>query len=440
MKATSLIPLTALVLTLGFLASLIYLNKPFTPSNNVASVQMATQHKLTVSQPPPENITQHVPSKVKNVPLPSPNPFVCGADEWQIKYAERHNKVIQQATKTSEPLPDAKYLVFDCSGDCAGLGDRLVGLISSFMLALVTDRIFLINMPAPIPFQEAFVPNKIDWRMPRDRPEGSRNFLEGLSTNTYNNFCKFKDLYHVDLFSQKDLTQELMKDVQVVNYVGNQRFYHFLLDNPKMQEKLKELGMDRMDKFNAFSCLFNYLVKPSQTMQDEIDKFYNDYFVWRSEDNQIMGKNKLICLHVRTGLALKEHVRVPPGQIQYFWNCAEHVESSLIGSGAPVKWYLATDDNQLKNSMLEQKKGKMVAYSTGNIRHVSYEGLDNKEFLSLMVDWTLLTFCDHYIISRSGYSETASMMAQKPRWKFPMDCSLAPKFEFYHPQADFWDI
>ena len=42
-----------------------------------------------------------------------------------------------------------------------GFGDRLTGIVSSFLYALLANKTFLIDWPA---LSEAYQPNKVDWR------------------------------------------------------------------------------------------------------------------------------------------------------------------------------------------------------------------------------------------------------------------------------------
>ena len=48
---------------------------------------------------------------------------------------------------------DKRILVYRCSsmGFCGGHGDRLNGILSMFLLALVTKRAFYIDSPRPLP-------------------------------------------------------------------------------------------------------------------------------------------------------------------------------------------------------------------------------------------------------------------------------------------------
>ena len=63
-----------------------------------------------------------------------------------------------------------RFLVFRARSGCGGLGDRVVGIISPFVLALVTQRQFRIDWTSPVPLKEAWEPassalawDRADW-------------------------------------------------------------------------------------------------------------------------------------------------------------------------------------------------------------------------------------------------------------------------------------
>ncbi|XXQ33522.1 t-SNARE coiled-coil homology domain-containing protein [Plasmodiophora brassicae] len=63
--------------------------------------------------------------------------------------------------------PHARYLVWQCPAGiwkCGGIGDRARGIVYAFLLAVATERVFLIDLPAnPVPLSETVRPNALDW-------------------------------------------------------------------------------------------------------------------------------------------------------------------------------------------------------------------------------------------------------------------------------------
>ncbi|KNC75034.1 hypothetical protein SARC_12433 [Sphaeroforma arctica JP610] len=80
-----------------------------------------------------------------------------------IDYSKFHNEQVQN------PQQNTKYLVYTCTHQrsfCGGIGDRLSGIVSLFMLAVSTNRVLVIDWNTPFPLYESLNPNIIDWLTP----------------------------------------------------------------------------------------------------------------------------------------------------------------------------------------------------------------------------------------------------------------------------------
>ncbi|CAI5511620.1 unnamed protein product, partial [Closterium sp. Naga37s-1] len=84
---------------------------------------------------------------------------------------------------SNRTLPDSsiRFLTFDQAGHCGGFGDFLVGLVSSFVAALLDRRAFVIWHDC---IQYAFEPAFIDWRLspgvPMEPSRRTRNLNESF--------------------------------------------------------------------------------------------------------------------------------------------------------------------------------------------------------------------------------------------------------------------
>jgi len=57
-----------------------------------------------------------------------------------------------------------KTMIYSCSSICFGWGDRLRGITSVYILALLTRRRFMIDMNHPCSISHVLQPYQIDWR------------------------------------------------------------------------------------------------------------------------------------------------------------------------------------------------------------------------------------------------------------------------------------
>eukprot|EP00899_Mesostigma_viride_P023949 jgi/Mesvir1/4739/Mv05531-RA.2 len=121
------------------------------------------------------------------VPLPARNPRPWRSMECDALYKQGASRI--QPTLLLEPIPSfvkeyvkfhqasllqfmtnprhtpagVQFLVFHCiPGQCGGLGDRFKGIMGAFYLAVVTQRVFIIQH-GEFPLTDSLVPNAIDW-------------------------------------------------------------------------------------------------------------------------------------------------------------------------------------------------------------------------------------------------------------------------------------
>ncbi|CAF2699652.1 unnamed protein product [Rotaria sp. Silwood2] len=66
------------------------------------------------------------------------------------------------------PKRRGKYLVYVCHENCGGWGDRLRGIMSLFMLSLMLDRNFRIEITHPCNLTHILRPNLYNWEQPID--------------------------------------------------------------------------------------------------------------------------------------------------------------------------------------------------------------------------------------------------------------------------------
>lgn len=157
-----------------------------------------------------------------------------------------------------------KSLIFTCpTGDkCGGWGDRLVGMSSAFTFALITNRLFLIDMSGlDLYFSSPF----IDWRYVPEvvMPKRTFSLFYGLR-GTYEEYTTF-------------LKKILRRDQRVDNlfYTGNRGITH-ILHNKLFTGKYRKVVAPPFDEWNlneanSFGCLVNTLLQPTKQLQEYME-------------------------------------------------------------------------------------------------------------------------------------------------------------------------
>ncbi|CAF4719656.1 unnamed protein product, partial [Rotaria sp. Silwood2] len=62
---------------------------------------------------------------------------------------------------------NGRKLIYKCKWTCGGLGDRFRGIITCFVLALVSNRQFMIGMTHPVDVKNYLFPNMYNWKLAR---------------------------------------------------------------------------------------------------------------------------------------------------------------------------------------------------------------------------------------------------------------------------------
>ena len=87
--------------------------------------------------------------------------------------------------------PDAPTLVYVCLpfSQCGGHGDRINGILTLFLLAVVSKRRFLILSSNPVDLEAVFATHRIDWRMN----------IEDVSVSFTRSYIDRRDAFQFDI-------------------------------------------------------------------------------------------------------------------------------------------------------------------------------------------------------------------------------------------------
>ena len=222
-------------------------------------------------------ITRMVSTKFDNSPVVSskwfPNANLCGGNDriWQ-EYANFHAAVLSGKRKGG-------YLIFDCTQKvCAGYGNRMQAITSLLILAMLTDRVFLIDSPNPVNLNHYLLPNAIQWN--HTAPKGMISRLIYVPGKT--TIPQFEnELFHSDKQSV----------IRVQTYFGLSYFHQL------MSEKFANLLLTTFnlktfyDSVLLYGCAFDYLFKYQPRIHEVIESMQKEYN---------LETGKFVALHVRS--------------------------------------------------------------------------------------------------------------------------------------------
>ncbi|CAI6010756.1 unnamed protein product [Closterium sp. NIES-65] len=203
---------------------------------------------------PASHSSRRLLSLANSPPLPPPAAaaIVTSAAAAAATSAEVSEPSLSNQTLPASPI---RFLTFDQAGHCGGFGDFLVGLVSSFVAALLDRRAFVIRQNC---IQYAFEPAFIDWRPSPDVPmepfRRTRNLNESFSPGV----IPFLDLNGNRLGLQG---LERFKAFRHVKVLWNRRMVTEMLTKGtgNWADAFRAMGLRPP---YAFCCILRFLVRP----------------------------------------------------------------------------------------------------------------------------------------------------------------------------------
>ena len=295
------------------------------------------------------------------------------------------------------PEPDCrkKLLVYVCTygPPCGGLADRQKGMISAFLLAIMTNRSLAIKYTNPCNIENFLQPNLYNWlKCTKDieKYSNSTHEIKGYLLGFVNPFNFPKDL---ERYNGSDLWEEHVVSVHV-----NTRLQLLMKANKAVAKHLPWL-MAISDE-NMIKYLYEILFKNEIHLNHEISDFLQ----------KNINHSYLTCAHIRVGqnpsfkgvyrdasFLNQEHVK----KIFHFIQSKLSLKQEVL--------FLATDAEQVR-VIARQQFPNLVFLNTSIehidlIRHRSCKGTHDA-----ILEQQILSHCDTLIMTGSGFSRMAAFI------------------------------
>jgi len=280
--------------------------------------------------------------------------------------------------------PNTKAIVWVCDAKhiCGGFGDRVRGLVTTFLIALVTDRAFFIDSVSPEPlanyFQFETKDRTItwDWRVfnsTNRRMIGHRSIVEETVV----------DLVYTEepRYLAENLKETVKEDIWIIRtnlqlheaIMFNPHYKNLLIDNFQLNvSHIDDKPEDPQNRRNNFEggailsgCVINYILSPTlrlRTLVDDLKKRLH-----HSEGKTSSERMIVIGIQVRVGDAgweskgsLQQDL-FDDSKFSYFWKCASFIESHVVSTRRQLnlpepnfKWFLTCDSSALVQQAQKQ--------------------------------------------------------------------------------------
>eukprot|EP00887_Chlorella_sp_A99_P002550 scaffold6.g2550.t1 len=340
----------------------------------------------------------------------------CGT--WQTRYAGLHARVLSRHEVQ-------RYVVAAGTG---GLADSLVGAITLFYFALLTDRAFQLDMGNGQQYAWGFRAPRVNWTY--GGPVGPRVLRLRLQPRGAQGSAAAQALY--DAFGSGDL-RAVEPDTHSLHITSNAGLLLRLFSNPHHREQLHSWGL-RPE--TAFGCACHFLFgEPTEAVQAA----YAAEFAALTVPGTVT-----IGIQIRVGDSVFKGGGEDAEAAHYsaFFACADEVAAQLP-AGRRVAWYLVSDSLALRRAAVGALgRNRTIVTRTDDVQilHSRYSGLDGSislearrdGFRAAVAEQWLLGLTHYQLISGwSGFGRVA--VARGMRWASafafrhnePRNCSLA---------------
>eukprot|EP01031_Cornospumella_fuschlensis_P033911 gene33911-41036_t len=355
------------------------------------------------------------------------------SEGWADKYITFH----QESILAQE---SAKFLVF--YPNLSGLADRIIGIVSSCMFAMLTNRVFQIaHRTSLISLQSVFVSQHIDWQRSATDPAW---ILECMKFNASDRYCNssnalsdqhyfplntLEKLYLLEMFRSQDIGSLLGGESQTTFIAINRGLSMFMFENEHYADQLKNNWL--LTPETAFGCIFDLLFRP----KPEIFLRIPDTFMQVMKLKENPKKHLLIGIQIRVG----DHVFIQDSvkfeEFQAFFDCARQIEKFTMPLGyVEAKWLLVTDSHSLRKDAVKKYGDKVITSLNAKIEHTAKDycslagdcAVSTEGFETAAAEWWLLSMSSYFVISEySGFGRSASMIGFKGRAVYTIPPFLA---------------
>jgi len=288
------------------------------------------------------------------------------------------------------------YLVYTCDKKCGGLADRQKGMVGAYLLALLTDRKFVIDMTYPCEMEQFWIPNEYNWLE-------CKEYALSVPDNEVEEFRWFGKIQRKFMNNMNPYTVFQKKVVKLeINWYVYAYIQKTLLKKknvPELQWLVGATGEEIMTK------MLKYLFRTVDRSNEEIRNFYAQHVQHR----------QLVCGHIRYGM---NHT-----DANFDRTRKGRANSSIILSYIKEHYsdtskytvYIAADLDVIRAQAAKELPNYVNFNKT--IVHVDKLGLSHDEgcegFYFAVLEQDVLSMCDVLIISKSAYSQMAVYRREK---------------------------
>ncbi|BGO95735.1 hypothetical protein NBRC10512_001570 [Rhodotorula toruloides] len=340
----------------------------------------------------------------------------CKGNKWLDDYQKLHAEML-----AGEREP--KFISYHCETgmNCGGLGDRLLGMTSTFFFGLITQRAFLSEWQSPIPLDIIFDSPHVNWS--HSSFTSSRHPV--LGQKRLADAAADLDVIHFDRLSvdatfgttswnppkNRALTpgfelRDLAYKSPWIKFYTNRGMIYRAFKYKHLQKSINRLGLEPT---TAFACISEYLFKPKLPALDLITQY-----------TSVLALPTIfsVGIHIRTGdQSMRDEVYDKVNTVKRhiaFFRCARELGETYARKDQKVVFFLITDSQHLKQDAQRVLGNKLI--TTDMVpQHVHQKSGHVDGVMSAVVEDWILAKADMLVATQdSGFGKLASFMMAKP--------------------------
>ncbi|KAK7096305.1 uncharacterized protein [Littorina saxatilis] len=297
----------------------------------------------------------------------------------------------------SAPSPNAsslarpRYIVYLCNSNitCCGWGDRQHGILSAYLISVVTNRTFGVDMSSPCPITTLFHPRILDWKVNASQ----------LAGRTSRHIYTVNDRLFRQVMQVIDFDAVYTEDV--VYLTTNYDYFYALKSNPHYTQLFRR-KMHGKPRPVVFADLWQNIFKLNKRVRRHIDRALK---LARPTPH-----HKLVCGHVRLGknpsIPNDSEVRNTLQTIKPLWKFLAHFKDAK-----KYRIFVPSDSQLVRTKVLDLFPGQAVDVK-GDIMHIDKTQVDDAclGFEKVLADQYLLSMCDVLVLTYSVFGKSAAYM------------------------------
>jgi len=321
------------------------------------------------------------------------------------KLYKKYGSLLNVTAFKTNDLSD-KTMIYSCQSFCGGWGDRLRGILSVYILALLTNRHFMIDMNYPCDILKVIQPNIVNWTYVKSNQSNNRTRLnintmpswQKAIRNEIANRIKSQDFVQIwssydDIFisTNSDYMTSALRNI----FVSNQT-----------RKLLGQLPLSQATMQTLFAFLFELLFTPSISVRNRVDTIL-----------ATSRHRHLICLHIRIG-------KNPANPWDYAFKGRENTTETMLdftdnylsNKSSPLVFVTSDSGHDIANVLHHYPNSSMTI--VGPILHI--DRFDRRSsticdgFIKVLADFYVLGECQTSLLSNSGFSSWANRRRENP--------------------------